>query len=199
MLIFTCCACSRVPSSQEKPPSTCTPCWSWLPPYLHPGDKGQGCTRHVCLQAHWQLPRFPLQEKNPKKHILNIKWKRCMCRQMLPEWTLSPPQWLPGLGRVSSLLLAVLLRGQRKPDERQDSIVLPCGSWGRPTACGSLELTTGIYIASTAICLLMPAREIKTEKKVKWEFISKCMFFFLLLLPPGKLCMIHSPKKFWFL
>lgn len=121
---------------------------------------------------------FLCRKKTQKTHILNIKCKRCMCRQMLPEWTLSPPQWLPGLGRVSSLLLAVLLRGQRKPDERQDSIVLPCGSWGRPTACGSLELTTGIYTASTAICLLMPAREIKTEKKAKWEFISKCIYFF---------------------
>lgn len=70
-------------------------------------------------------------------------------------------QWLvvrllPGSGRAASLRLAVSLRGQTNPDERQDSIVLPWGSWGRPTARGSSALTTGKYPASTAICLLIP-------------------------------------------
>lgn len=74
-------------------------------------------------------------------------------------------QRVPGSGSVASLWLAASLRGQRKADERQDSIVLPWGSWGRPTALGSAELMMGKYAASTAICLLIPDEKQKQKRE----------------------------------
>ena len=78
---------------------------------------------------------------------------------------------LPGSGRVSPLGLAGSPRGQKKPDERLESIVLPWGSSGRPTALGSAVLTMGKYAASTAICLFIPADN-KSERGFTGELLG---------------------------
>lgn len=138
--------CRCLPAGIDKTLQPCKLCWVQLPPVPHPGDKGPRHRRCAGPLAHRPLPASPLQGK--KVHIVA---QYCIC------FVFTNMEWLrlqlPGWGTA-----VLSLRGQRKPDDRQDSMLLSCASWERPTDRGSVELTTGKYAASMAICLFMPVK-----------------------------------------
>lgn len=140
--------CRYFPAHADKTLQLCTLCWVQLPPVPHQGDKDPRHRRRAGPLARQPSPTSPLQGKTG--HIVA---QYCFCFVFTNMERLRLRLQLPGWGTA-----ALSLRGQRKPDNRQDNMLLSCVSWGRPTDRGSVELTTGKYAASTAICLLMPVR-----------------------------------------
>lgn len=158
-------------------PSPCKLCRSPLPPYPHRDDKGPGCTRRACPPARRQSPRPPLKT-NIYAEALFVTLHVKLCHFFRRGW---PPGCLPGSGSDTSPGLAGSPRGQRNPDERLESMVLPWGSWGTPTALGSAVLTMGKNAASTAICLFIPVDN-KEVLGSKITLIMNTGMFFKLLV-----------------